>query len=48
MTKKHPSKKVTGDAAEQLPKKPQARKEKEFEASIVSSAGAKGKKKKKK
>lgn len=44
MVKKHPSKKVTHDAAVQFSKKPQPRREKEFEASIVSSAGNKKKK----
>lgn len=41
MIKKHPSKIVTKQAAKELPKKPQPKLEKKFEASIVSSAGNK-------
>lgn len=46
MTKKHPSKRVTIDAAKDLPK-PKPAKEREFAASILSSAGNKKKPKKK-
>lgn len=47
--KKHPSKKVTHTAAKNLPKSGQPKLEKQFEASIVSSAGSKtGSKKPKK
>ena len=45
MAKKHPSKRVTTDAARELPKPGQPKREKEFEAAIVSSAGKKKPKK---
>lgn len=46
MVKKHPSKKVTKDAARDL-RTAKPKKEKEFAASILSSAGKRKSKKKK-